>query len=109
MRLARGEYLDYNDTHFTEELAERNDIMVSSPAVRRLRTANGLANPRKRYTLLMQIVSAGHIGISDRVAPTGNLNRSLLSIFAANVGDRPLCCKWVSAGQWRSNRVVLPD
>ena len=30
VRLARGEYLDYNDTHFTEELAERHDIMVSS-------------------------------------------------------------------------------
>ena len=48
VRLARGEYLDYNDTHFTEELAERHDIMVSSPTVRRLRRAHGLASPRKR-------------------------------------------------------------
>ena len=48
VRLARGEYLDYNDTHFTEELAERHGIMVSSPTVRRLRRANGLASPRKR-------------------------------------------------------------
>jgi len=48
MRLARGEYLDYNDTHFTEELAERHGITVSSPTVRRLRRANGLASPRKR-------------------------------------------------------------
>jgi len=48
VRLARGEYLDYNDTHFTEELAERHDILVSSPTVRRLRRAHGLASPRKR-------------------------------------------------------------
>lgn len=48
VRLARGEYLDYNDTHFTEELAERHGIAVSSPTVRRLRRANGLASPRKR-------------------------------------------------------------
>ena len=48
VRLARGEYLDYNDTHFTEELAERHGIVVSSPTVRRLRRVNGLASPRKR-------------------------------------------------------------
>ena len=48
LRLARGEYVDYNDTHFTEELAERHGITVSSPTVRRLRRVNGLASPRKR-------------------------------------------------------------
>jgi transposase len=48
VRLARAEYLDYNDTHFSEELAERHGIVVSSPTVRRLRRSNGLASPRKR-------------------------------------------------------------
>jgi len=48
MRLARAEYLDYNDTHFTEELAERHGIEVSTPTVRRLRRAGGLGSPRKR-------------------------------------------------------------
>ena len=48
LRLAKSEYLDYNDTHFTEELAERLGIAVSSPTVRRVRRANGLASPRKR-------------------------------------------------------------
>jgi transposase len=48
LRLAKSEYLDYNDTHFTEELAERHGIVVSSPTVRRVRRLNGLASPRKR-------------------------------------------------------------
>ena len=48
LRLAKSEYLDYNDRHFTEELAERHGIMVSSPTVRRVRRLNGLASPRKR-------------------------------------------------------------
>ncbi len=48
VRLAKSEYLDYNDSHFTEELAERHGIVVSSPTVRRLRRGNGLASPRKR-------------------------------------------------------------
>ena len=48
VRLARTEYLDYNDTHFTEELAERHGIAVSTPTVRRLRRAAGLGSPRKR-------------------------------------------------------------
>ena len=48
LRLAKSEYLDYNNRHFTEELAERHGIKVSSPTVRRLRRANGLASPRKR-------------------------------------------------------------
>ena len=48
MRLARAEYLDYNDSHFTEELAERHGIKVSIPTVRRLRRAEGLGSPRKR-------------------------------------------------------------
>lgn len=46
--LARGEYVDYNDSHFTEELAERHGIVVSRPTVRRIRRQHGLASPRKR-------------------------------------------------------------
>jgi transposase len=48
IRLARGEYVDFNDTHFTEELAERHEIDVSVPTVRRLRREAGLGSPRKR-------------------------------------------------------------
>jgi transposase len=46
--LARDEYVDYNDRHLTEELAERHAIVLSSPTVRRLRRAAGLGSPRKR-------------------------------------------------------------
>ena len=46
--LALGEYLDYNDSHFKEELEERHDIQVSVPTVRRIRRSHGLSSPRKR-------------------------------------------------------------
>ena len=48
LRLAREEYEDYNDSHLTEELAERHEIAVSRPTVRRIRRQAGLASPRKR-------------------------------------------------------------
>ncbi|MGB3715130.1 MAG: ISNCY family transposase, partial [Candidatus Promineifilaceae bacterium] len=48
VRLAQGEYLDYNDSHFTEELDERHAIQVSVPTVRRIRRSHGLSSPRKR-------------------------------------------------------------
>ena len=48
LRLAQTEYVDYNDSHFTEELAERHGIAVSRPTVRRIRRQQGLASPRKR-------------------------------------------------------------
>lgn len=48
VRLAGGEYLDFNDSHFTEELAERHGVVLSGPTVRRLRRAAGLGSPRKR-------------------------------------------------------------
>lgn len=48
LRLAQEEYADYNDSHFTEELAERHGIHVSRPTVRRVRRRYGLASPRKR-------------------------------------------------------------
>lgn len=48
VRLARDGYRDFNDSHFTEELAERHQIVVSIPTVRRLRREAGLGSPRKR-------------------------------------------------------------
>lgn len=46
--LAKEEYIDYNDCHFTEELGSRHKIYVSRSTVRRLRRAEGLGSPRKR-------------------------------------------------------------
>lgn len=48
LRLAQEMYIDYNDSHFTEELAEQHSIEVSCPTVRRIRRAHGLGSPRKR-------------------------------------------------------------
>lgn len=48
LRLAQEIYVDYNDSHFTEELAEHHAIEVSRPTVRRIRRAHGLGSPRKR-------------------------------------------------------------
>ena len=48
VRLARSEYHDYNDCHFTEELAEHHEISLSRPTVRRVRREHGLGSPRKR-------------------------------------------------------------
>lgn len=48
LELARGEYRDYNDTHFAEKLAERHQIYVSRSTVRRLRRSIRQDSPRKR-------------------------------------------------------------
>ncbi|MGH2537467.1 MAG: helix-turn-helix domain-containing protein, partial [Candidatus Promineifilaceae bacterium] len=48
VRLAATAYQDYNDSHFTEELAERHDIGLSRSTVRRLRRSAGLGAPRPR-------------------------------------------------------------
>lgn len=50
LRLAQEEYADYNDCHFTDELADRHQIAVSRPTVRRIRRDHGLRTPRKRRT-----------------------------------------------------------
>ena len=48
-RLAKETYQDYNDCHFTEELAEQSEpIVVSRSTVRRIRRAGGQGSPRKR-------------------------------------------------------------
>ena len=48
LELARTLYEDYNDTHFTEKLAEKHAIHVSRSTVRRLRRSIGQGSPRKR-------------------------------------------------------------
>jgi transposase len=49
LRLAKETYQDYNDCHFTEELAEQPDpIVVSRSTLRRIRRAAGQGSPRKR-------------------------------------------------------------
>lgn len=45
--LAEGEYEDYNDSHFTEELLEEHGVAVSRSSVRRIRRAMGQKSPRK--------------------------------------------------------------
>lgn len=47
VRLAKGEYVDYNDQHLSEELAAEHNIRVSVATVRRLRRRAGLASPHK--------------------------------------------------------------
>lgn len=49
LRLAKETYQDYNDCHFTEELAEQPEpIVVSRSTLRRIRQAAGQGSPRKR-------------------------------------------------------------
>jgi transposase len=48
VELANKEYKDYNDQHFTEELADRHGIRLSRSTVRRIRRAAGQGSPRKR-------------------------------------------------------------
>jgi transposase len=48
LELAKTTYADYNDTHFTEKLAEKHEIRVSRSTVRRLRRSIGQGSPRKR-------------------------------------------------------------
>lgn len=52
LRLAKETYRDYNDCHFTEELAEQPEpIVVSRSTLRRIRRAAGQGSPRKRRAL----------------------------------------------------------
>jgi transposase len=49
LRLAKETYQDYNDCHFTEELAEQPEpIVISRSSLRRIRRAAGQGSPRKR-------------------------------------------------------------
>lgn len=46
--LSEQEYRDYNDSHFTEELAEEQGLVLSRCTVRRIRREAGQRSPRKR-------------------------------------------------------------
>jgi len=48
LKLSVSTYTNFNDTHFTEKLTEREAITVSRDTVRRLRRASGIAPKRKR-------------------------------------------------------------
>ena len=48
LELAENQYRDYNDCHFTEELAEKHGLQVSRSSVRRIRRQANLKSPRKR-------------------------------------------------------------
>lgn len=48
LELAENEYRDYNDCHFTDELAEKHGIQLSRSSVRRIRRQAKLKSPRKR-------------------------------------------------------------
>jgi transposase len=50
LELAENQYQDYNDCHFTEELAEKHGLQVSRSSVRRIRRQANLKSPRKRRT-----------------------------------------------------------
>jgi transposase len=48
--LAKEQYEDYNDSHFTEELEEKYGLGVSRSSVRRIRRENNQSSPRKHRT-----------------------------------------------------------
>ena len=48
LKLAKSEYRDYNDCHFTEELIEKHGMNISRASVRRIRRQANLKSPRKR-------------------------------------------------------------
>src|SRR5260370_40474559 len=48
IELRRTRYVDLNDSHFGELLAERERIEVSRPSLQRILRAAGLASPRRR-------------------------------------------------------------
>jgi transposase len=50
IKLAKESYQDYNDSHFTEELAEKHGVEVSRSTVRRIRRQEGQGSPRKHRT-----------------------------------------------------------
>jgi hypothetical protein len=50
LALAKWEFRNFNNQHFTEILAEEYAIHLSRSTVRRLRREAGLASPRKRRT-----------------------------------------------------------
>lgn len=48
VELRSGKYAGFNDQHFTEKLAEAEQLVVSRGTVRRVLRAAGIASPRRR-------------------------------------------------------------
>ena len=48
LELRRARYVDVNDTHFGELLAEREEIALSRECLRQILRADGIASPRRR-------------------------------------------------------------
>jgi hypothetical protein len=80
LALARTTYVDYNDQHFTEELAVQHGIVLSRSTVRRIRRQADLDSPRHRRAprhrrrrerypqagMLLQIDGSDHNWLEDR-------------------------------------------
>lgn len=66
LALAEKHYRDYNDCHFTEELAEKHGVQLSRSSVRRIRRQANLKSPRKRR-------AARHRSRRERRAQAGML------------------------------------
>jgi transposase len=78
--LRRTTYLDVNDTHLAELLADREGIAISRPSLQRILRAAGLASPRRRRPprhrsrrermaaegLLLQLDGSRHDWLEDR-------------------------------------------
>ncbi len=78
--LRRTTYVDVNDTHLAELLAEREGIEISRPSLQRILRAAGLASPRRRRAprhrsrrermpaegLLLQLDGSRHDWLEDR-------------------------------------------
>src|SRR2546425_1199800 len=88
VELRRTRYVDVNDSHLAELLAEREGITISRPSLQRILRAANLASPRKRRApkhrsrrermpaagLLLQLGGSRHDrlgGRGPRVAPLG--------------------------------------
>ena len=48
LMLRQGEYVGFNDQHFTEKLVAVEAIVVTRETVRRILRSAGVASPRKR-------------------------------------------------------------
>jgi transposase len=84
LALAKSRYLGFNTQHFTEQLAEGEEISLSRSSVRRILLAAGIKSPRKRRApkhrsrrerypregMLLQIDASHHDWLEGRGAKT---------------------------------------
>ena len=106
LELAEKEYLDYNDSHLTEELEEKHGLEISRSTVRRIRRQAGLSSPRKRRPprhrrrrerrekarMLLQTAGSRHDWLEGRgpwLTPGGHLPDLSDPALIPSLGDRP--------------------